>query len=309
MTNEKFNQVYRSTQKMVLALVAVLTIFTGAALADDIRLDMEGTTATVPKGNTVTRRIFGIPRFGGTLKMRFKWHAVSIVPNTFNALKVEVRHGATPLISKAACFSTHSTKTPKCDATVTVSQDEADDPDNWVVIVTNNSNEEVIGFNIEKGDDINPAVPTFRSVYTPNCPSTVNLDLEGAGTTTITKGSTVTRRIFNIGNKAGVLTLKAKWHAVSIIPNTFNALRVELLKPNGQVAQSGTYYSIHSDKTPKLNFTYNISAADAALAGSWSLRITNNSNDEVIGFNITRESGEINPLVPSFNSTYKATCP
>jgi hypothetical protein len=103
------------------------------------------------------------------------------------------------------------------------------------------------------------------------------------------------------------MRLRAKWHAVNVLP-TFNALKIELLKPNGQVALTGSYFSIHSDKTPKLDISYNMTAADAALEGSWSLRITNNSSFEVLGFNINRESGEINPLVPSFNSTYKANC-
>lgn len=303
------NKLFNSVKRTAFTMVAVLTIFAGIALADDIKLDMEGTTATIPKGNTVTRKIYGIPKFGGTLKMKYKWHAVSIIPNTFNALKIEIKHGSTSLSTKNSCYSTHSNKSPKCDLTLNVSNDEANDSGNWTITITNNSNDEVIGFNIEKGGDINPAVSTFKSFYTPNCPNTVNLDLEGAGTTTITKGNAVTRKIYGVGRSAGVLRLKAKWHAVNIIPNTFNDLKIELLKPNGTVAKTGTYFSIHSNKSPKLDFTYNISADDADLPGQWSLRITNNSNFEAIGFNITKESGDINPLVPSFNSTYKATCP
>lgn len=287
---------------------AVIGLFAGLALADDIKLDMEGTTATIPKGNAITRKIYGIPEFGGALKIRFKWHAVNLIPNTFNALKVEVRKGSTTLLTKNACYSTHSNKTPKCDANITVTQAQAEASGNWTIVVTNNSADEVISFNIEKGSDINPMVPNFNSVYTPNCPNTVNLDLEGADTTTITKGSTVNRKLFGIGKSAGVLKLRAKWHAVNLIPNTFNALKIELLKPNGSVAVSGTYYSFHSTKSPKFDLTYNMNATDAALTGNWSLKITNNSNDETIGFNIAKAS-DINPLVPSFTSTYKANCP
>lgn len=305
----KNNKFYNAAKRTIFTMVAVLTIFTGLALADDIKLDMEGTTATVPKGNTVTRKIYGIPNYGGTLKLRFKWHAVNLIPNTFNPLKVVVKHGATTISSKSTCYSTHSNKSPKCDVTLNVSQQEAVKPGNWTIVVTNNSNDEVIGFNIEKSNDINPLVPNFRSVYTPNCPDTVKLDLEGAGTTTITKGGTVTRKIFGIGNTAGVLRLKAKWHALSVIPNTFNGLKIELLKPNGMVARTGTYFSVHSNKSPKFDLVFNISQADAQMPGNWSLRITNNSNFEVIGFNIVRESAEVNPLVPAFFSTFKANCP
>lgn len=304
MTNKFFN----ATRRTFLTLTTILTVFAGLALADNINLDMEGSTATIPKGNTVTRKIFGIPKFGGTLKLKFKWHAVNLIPNTFNPLKIVVKHGSTVMETKNACYSTHSNKSPKCDENITVSQNEADDSGNWTITVTNNSNDEVIGFNIEKAGDINPLVPNFKSVYTPNCPNTVNLDMEGT-TLTLGKGNTQERKIFGIGNSAGVLKLKAKWHAVNLIPNTFNALKIQLVKPNGDVAVSGTYYSIHSNKSPKFDITYNMTAADATLPGDWKIKITNNSNDEVIGFNIEKESGEINPLVPGFFSSYKANCP
>lgn len=306
MTNNKF---YNAAKRMIFTMVASLAIFTGAALADDIKLNMQGTTATIPKGNTITRNIIGIPAVGGTLKLKYKWHAVNLIPNTFNALKVVVKHGNTTLSTKNACYSTHSNKSPKCNVTLDISQQEAEKPGNWQIVVTNNSNDEVISFDIEKNNDINPMVPNFRSVYTPNCPNTVNLDLEGAGTTTITKGGTVTRKIFGIGNSAGVLRLKAKWHALAVIPNTFNGLKIELLRPNGTVAKTGTFYSLHSNKSPKFDFALNISQADAQMPGYWSLRITNNSNYEVIGFNIERGNGEPNPLVPAFFSTFKANCP
>ncbi len=305
----KTNKFYNAAKRTFFSMVAVLTIFTGMALADDIKLDMEGTTATVPKGNTITRKIYGIPNYGGALKLRFKWHAVTLIPNTFNALKVVVKHGATTISSKSACYSTHSNRSPKCDVNLNVSEQEAERSGNWTIVVTNNSNDEVIGFNIEKSGDINPLIPNFKSVYTPNCPDTINLDLEGAGTTTITKGGTVTRKIFGIGRTAGTLRLRAKWHALALIPNTFNGLKIELLKPNGTVAKTGTYFSFHSNKSPKFDLAFNISQADAQMPGNWSLRITNNSNFEVIGFNIMRESAEVNPLVPGFVSTFKANCP
>ncbi len=307
MIKTNLNTISGNAKTLVITMAMILVALAGTSFADDINLDMEGSTATIPKGNTVSRKLYGIPSgIPGSLKMKMKWHAVNLIPNTFNPLKVELLHGNS-VLKTTTCYSFHSNKTPKCSFTFNVSQTEADKSGNWSLRVTNNSNDEVIAFNIEKGSDVNPMVPNFKSVYTPNCPDTVNLDMEGT-TLTLGKGNTQTRKIFGIGKSAGVLTLKAKWHAVNIIPNTFNSLKVELLKPNGQVAKTGTYYSIHSNKTPKLNFTHNITAADAALPGQWSLKITNNSNDEVMGFNIEKESGEINPLVPSFFSSYKANC-
>ncbi len=305
MTNYKF---FNATKRTLLTITAILTIFAGLTLADDITLDMEGTTATIPKGNTITRKIFGIPKFGGVLKMKYKWHAVSLIPNTFNALKVVIKHGSTVINSKSSCYSTHSTKTPKCEISTPIDQTEAHLSGSWTIEVTNNSADEVISFDIRKGSDINPAVSSFNSFYEPFCPDTVNLDLEGADTTTITKGGATIRKIFGVAKLDGVLKLKAKWHAVHIIPNTFNALKIELLKPDGTVAQSGNYYSFHSNKTPKFDITYNMTQEDAEKPGNWSLRITNNSAYEAIGFNIVK-GNDINPVVPSFKSTYKANCP
>ncbi|MEZ5429164.1 MAG: hypothetical protein R2747_23155 [Pyrinomonadaceae bacterium] len=306
MTNTKSNQFLTSAKTLVVTIAMILTVLTGAALADNINLDMQGSTATVPKGNTVDRNIYGLPTgIPGTLKLKMKWHAVNIIPNTFNRLKIQVLHGST-VLKTTNCYSLHSNKSPKCNFTMSVSQTEANKAGTWKLRITNNSNFEVTEFNIEKGNDINPFVPSFKSIYTPNCPSTVNLDMEGT-TLTLTKGSTQYRKIYGIGKSAGVLRLKAKWHAVNILP-TYNKLTVQLIKPNGQIAKSGSYYSIHSNKSPKLNYTYNISASDAALPGNWKLKITNNSNFEVTGFNIEKESGEINPLVPNFFSSYKANC-
>lgn len=307
----KNNNFFNATKRTFLTLTAILTIFAGLTFADNINLDMEGTTATIPKGNTVTRKIFGIPRFGGTLKLRYKWHAVSIIPNTFNPLKVVIKHGTTVLNTKNACYSTHSNKTPKCDIDLTVSSDEAERNGSWTIEVTNNSNDEVMGFDLKKGSDVNPAVPNFTSVYDPNCPDTRNLDLEGADTATITKGGTVTRRIFGISNDPGRLVLKFKWHAVSVIPNTFNALKIEVFDTNGNKVSSlsgSSYFSFHSNKTPKYDESFQITNANLGGNQGWKVVVTNNSAFEVVGFNLAKGS-DVNPAVPSFRSTYKANCP
>lgn len=297
-----------SDAKIVIVVIMIAFIsLAETAHADNINLDMQGGTATIPKGNTVNRNLYGIPAgIPGRLRLRLKWHAVNILP-TFNRLKVQVRHGNT-ILKTTNCYSMHSNKSPKCNFTVSVSQGEANKSGFWKLRITNNSNYEVLGFDIEKGSDLNPFVPSFKSFYTPNCPSTVNLDMEGT-TLTLTKGATQFRKIYGIRKSAGTLRLKAKWHAVNILP-TYNRLTIQLLKPNGQIVKTGSYYSIHAPRrnNPKFDIGYNISAADAALPGIWKLKITNDSKYEVLGFNIEKESGEINPLVPNFFSSYKTTC-
>jgi len=306
MTSMNLNRFLVGAKRATVAAFAVLCVFTGAALADDLTLDMEGTTATIPKGNTVTRRITGIPAgIPGTLKLKLKWHAVSLIPNTFNQLRIELRHGSSTVIAATNCHSVHSDKTPKCSFDREINQAEANRPGNWTLTITNNSDQEVIGFNIQKESaDINPLVQSFKSVYTPDCPNTVNLDMEGT-TLTLGRGNTQERTISGAGNADGVMVLKMKWHAVNLIPNTFNPLKVEVKNGNDTIATRNCF-SIHSNKTPKCEFTIQ---TDGRPGNAWKLRITNNSDQDVIGFNITKESGDLNPLVPSFKSTYKANCP
>jgi hypothetical protein len=303
----KNNRTFGSNRFWLLAATIFIlqtAVFAGTPRSDTITLNMEGSsTATVPKGNTVNRRIFNIPQgIPGRLVLKLKWHALSIIPNTFNALRISLKHDTSTIIAETSCFSVHSDKTPKCSFSRDISQAEANRGGNWTLTVTNNSNEEVTGFDIEKGSDINPLVPTFRSVYTPDCPSTVVLDMEGT-TLTLTKGNTQERKISGIGVANGDVVLKMKWHAVNIIPNTFNALKVDVMNGSSVVASS-TCFSVHSDKSPKCSFTFD---SGNRPPDQWKLRITNNSNDEVTGFDI-RKGSDINPLVPSFVSTYKAKC-
>lgn len=284
-------------------------LLAGTALANNVVIDMEGTEATVPKGNTVVRKLYKMPTFGGTLKMRFKWHTLPMTIGGNPKLQIRLKHGSAILTTKANCFSTHlpSHITPKCDFNLNITEAEAQKPGVWTLEITNNSHAEVIGFNIKKGSDINPLVPQFASSYSMNCPPVKNLELEGE-TTTITKGGNTTRQIFGIPKTQGTIKLQAKWHAVNVIPNTFAALKIEVLRPNGTVAAQGNYHSIHSTSGPKFNISLGVTATDAAMNGTWKLRITNNSAFEVIGFNIER-GNEINPLVPQFKSTFTAKCP
>lgn len=295
--------------RCVITGAIIVVAMAGSTFANTYNLDMEGSEATVPKGNTVTRKLYNIPTFGGTLKMRFKWHPLPMTIGGPPKLQIRLKHGSAILTTKANCYSTHlpSHLSPKCDFNLNVSAAEAQKPGFWTIEVTNNSHAEAIGFNIAKGNDFTPLVPQFKSTYAANCPPVKNLDLEGE-TTTILKGGNTTRQIFGIGKSQGTFKLRAKWHAVNMIPNTFAPLKIEVLRPNGTVAAQGNYYSMHSNKTPKFDITLGVTAADAAMNGNWKLRITNNSAFEVIGFNIER-GNEINPLIPQFKSTFTAKCP
>jgi hypothetical protein len=106
------------------------------------------------------------------------------------------------------------------------------------------------------------------------------------------------------------MVLKMKWHAVNIIPNTFNRLNIEVFdtKGNRLSALSGSFFSLHSNQTPKYDRTFQITEANLGGNQPWKIKVTNNTAFEVISFNIEKGS-DINPMVPSFRSTYKAKCP
>lgn len=133
------------------------------------------------------------------------------------------------------------------------------------------------------------------------------LNLEDAPLT-VSKNSSKTKRLVGIPNNApGYLSLEVKWHAKSLIPNTFNKLTVVLLH-GSKILKSSECYSDHSDKNPKCYLSESISQTEANLEGDWKLRVTNDSNDDVDGFNILKESSDLNPFVRSIKSTFRPEC-
>ncbi len=311
MNFKSLNILLNKTIKSFFIFTIVLTIYSGTAFAEPFILSMEGGQTRVPKGNTITKKIYGIPKITGELNLRFKWHAVSVIPFWYNPLKVVLKHGNTVIKSQNACYSRHSNKTPKCDIKMIISQPEAEKSGDWTLEVTNNSNEEVERFNIEKETgDYTPTMSIFKSEYVANCPSTKNLDMEGVSATVVKNGS-VTRRITGITNAPGTLNLKIKWHADHWVPKTFIPLKIEVFDTKGNKVQalSGSFYSFHSDRTPKYDKTYQITDANLGGNQSWKIVVTNNSSFEAKELNIERGNDTLLMGVPAFKSTYKQKCP
>jgi hypothetical protein len=87
-------------------------------------------------------------------------------------------------------------------------------------------------------------------------------------------------------NHPGVINLKAGWLdslAVKTLPLMF-----EIVRPDGTLAKSLIGYATNSTGNPKLDFSYNISNADARQKGAWHLKISNETDHDII---------EINPKV------------
>ncbi len=300
-----------NAKNLFLVMTMILGLFAVSAFAIDRRIDMQGSAAAIPRGQTITRSLYRIPtRTAGQIRLRLKWHVVNPIP-IFTRLTVRLRHG-NRILRTSNCYSYHSNKNPKCILYYTVSQAEARRSGPWNIKITNNSGFMVMGFDVEKGSDVLPAVPNFRSVfrYTPStspCTSkTQYLNMQGTPAK-VSKGNTLTRNLYGVGKSKGVILVKAKWYsAMSLL--TYDPLTVKLIKPNGRTAVTRTAYSYHSPiGRTKMNIRYNVTSADARLSGSWKIRIQNNTRGDIFGFDIEK-GRDSSRAVPNFRSTYKNYC-
>lgn len=179
-------------------------------------------------------------------------------------------------------------------------------PDTWKVKIRTTS-------------DNAPPVRVFGTVrFAFVRPGTVNLGMEGGSfglkgnsTNKILGGRELTGLNGSLITGTGRFSIKAKWHtdpADILNFGKFFRLRVQLLRPDGTTAADETGYSQHapSGKTPKVSFTYTVTAEDDAMSGEWKLRVSNpGENQDIVNFDIERGL-DINS--PSFNSTFLAQC-
>jgi len=135
----------------------------------------------------------------------------------------------------------------------------------------------------------------------------ISLTLQDAPLT-ILKSSSTTRKINGIPTGTpGLIELRIKWHVMTFIPNTFNILKVELMHGT-RVLATNECYSIHAVPNPRCIVFTRVDQNEASAAGDWKLRITNNTGHDVNGFNIRKESTDLNPLVPSIVTTFEPDC-
>ena len=266
-------------------------------------------------GKSKLFRISGIPRnTSGQIRLRIKWHVQRIIP-TFNKLQIKLIHGNKTLQTKN-CYSYHAPgKSPKCVFNFAVSQAEAtkysgSSVEVWDLKVTNYSAFNIDRLNIEKGSD--PFVGSFRSVYRTTQDACMqvrkNLALRN-GALRIPRGTTRRAVIVGTTNFKGVLSLSAKWHANHILM-PYVKLKIQVIRPNGTSTTPQYYYPIHSPRTNKPKFRNREFSATQSMASSskkWQIRVTNNSDYDVVGFDI-KKGAELNPLVPNFKSYYRVLC-
>lgn len=288
----------------------VMLFFSQNILAETHNIFIQGDSISIDSGGTIDRFLSSMTNDPGKIRLKAAFHVDSGF-NQFEKLRIEIKKG-TQSIFMSNCYSIHAPAnfTPKCDLTIPISEEIADIRDNYVLKIHNNSGKRIKGFNINK-KDFDPLVPDFKSTFTTECPSEVSLRLDGAPLT-LEKGEARTREIIGISNKKGRIVIQAKWHTVTLIPNFFVQLKVELLKPNGSVARSGNFYSFHaplslSPRLYNLAISYPLTQSDSEMTGRWKIRVTNISNDKIDGFDI-KKGTDGNPAVKSFISTYKQDC-
>jgi hypothetical protein len=295
-------RIARSAGLATLAIVIVSGSVT-TAWAQKIKLTLQDAPLTILKDNTATKKIVGIPsQTPGSLRLDFKWHAMTFVPNTFNKLKVELLHGSNVLYNET-CYSIHAISTPRCLIIRPINQTEANASGDWKLRITNNSAHDVNGFNILKEiTELNPAFITLSmdSSFQPDC-TTRDLSIPEM----ILAPHETKKYSFQIPNLSGEILIRAKWHVDVITPNIFNPAVVRLLR-NGEVVTSDRGYSIHSDQKDKIVLRFNVTPLPNATS-SWQVEVTNDGPITIKKFGIEKGS-DSNPLVPEFKSTFKPSC-
>ena len=107
------------------------------------------------------------------------------------------------------------------------------------------------------------------------------------------KGTQISSRIGTTETflHTGIVNIKSSWShhpLANALP-----LKFELVRPDGSSARTLVGYGTNSNAKPKMDFEYRIIIADTKQIGAWRLRITNNSDQEVLDIkpivNFTRQ--------------------
>ena len=173
---------------------------------------------------------------------------------------------------------------------------------------------------VQAVEQIVPVKVSGTIIFNVTPPDSVKLEMTGADTQNLDPNVSATRVLRGrdasgdatelIGT--GQFRIRAKWHTDPLdVLNlgAFRPLTVALLRPDDTVATSETGLSRHANvpASQKLDFTYQSTAQDLALAGVWKLQVTNNSSSRIVDFDIDRGS-DPNPALSNFSSTFTGRC-
>jgi hypothetical protein len=125
----------------------------------------------IPYSSSVEQALRIVSPLPGVLNIKAKWYTEgglreAITP-TYLDLKLSLFNDSGSLVKETTCFSFHSPNSPKCSFTVSVPADT--DRKDWKLRIENRHFQKITGFYISKDGDMNPAVPSFVSTFTPTC--------------------------------------------------------------------------------------------------------------------------------------------
>jgi hypothetical protein len=117
-------------------------------------------------------------------------------------------------------------------------------------------------------------------------PAATPVDVEGQSIN-LAKGAQATKTIggADFFNHPGVIVVRASW--LHSLVNLVLPLKFELIRPDGSVAKTLIGYGMNSGGSPRLDFNHNITTAEAKQKGVWRLRISNNTEHDIIEINPT----------------------
>lgn len=98
----------------------------------------------------------------------------------------------------------------------------------------------------------------------------------------LAKGKQTTKNVGNAGsfNHPGVIVVRASW--LHSLINLALPLKFELIRPDESIAKTLVGYALNSSGRPRLEFSHNITVAEAKQIGTWKLRISNETEHDII---------------------------
>lgn len=112
-------------------------------------------------------------------------------------------------------------------------------------------------------------------------PTAIQIEAEDKSIS-LTKGKKTTKNVgsANSFNHPGVMTIRASW--LHSLINLVLPLKFELVRPDGSVAKTLIGYALNSNGKPRLDFSHNITVAEAKQTGAWKLSISNETEHDII---------------------------
>jgi hypothetical protein len=107
----------------------------------------------------------------GKLHLYAKWHVQSIIPTYAKiSISLERPNGSPALLIKDYWSLHYKEGSPKFqNITYEITEQDADLSGEWRLKLNNNSTHDIVGFNIQRGNEPNPLVPQFKSYFTNGC--------------------------------------------------------------------------------------------------------------------------------------------